>query len=406
MERFEKTLETIKEHGYIVVVAGGGGTRLFPLSHPDCPKQFCQLDADNTFVQASVRRFVGVGFKARRIIVVTTNPRQTELAKQQLLPLGILSQNICEISPEFGYAGAMVWAAHFVKSLDENAVILNTPADQYIVSDDEFKNTVMLAMENAEAGRPTIVGVKVNDLVTVMGCGHAAYDGGEEGAGLRKVTHFVEKPDRETADKLMREDSSACNTGINCWTVSTLLERVPGEPHKLETDELMEALGDIDVAVGKFQWHDCGTLKSLWEISKKTPNHKNASLGAEKGQNIIDRTNCTGSLFLTIPGVDLFAANIHDTAIAINEIDGKIVIVGVRFDHSQTVRTIADDFARYRDILSEDFSVGARNNRVVATNMSNLEAVGFVGVENCTISAIRYPDGHVVVTVGCDEKAN
>ncbi len=402
----EKVVRTIKEHGYIVVVAGGSGTRLFPLSYPDCPKQFCQLDAENTFVQASVKRFLGVGFKPQRIIVITTNDRQTELAKEQLLRLGVLSQNICQIDSKYGYAGAMVYAADFVYKLDKEAVILNTPADQYVVADDEFKRTVLLAMENAGGGRPTIVGVKVNDIVTVMGCGHAAYDNSiESETGLREVTHFVEKPDEETADKLMREDSSACNTGVNCWKAETLLSKVQGGPRPMDTDELMEMLCDIDVAVGKFYWADCGTLKSLWEISKKGPNHKNVTIGEIKGSNTVIRTNCRRSLFRTIPEVDLFATNVHDTAVAINEIDGKIVVVCVRFDHSQTVRTIADDFAKYRTILSEDFSVGARNNRVVATNMSELQAVGFVGVENYTVSVIKYPDGHIVVTVGCDEKA-
>ncbi|MDO4611266.1 MAG: sugar phosphate nucleotidyltransferase [Candidatus Saccharibacteria bacterium] len=404
MEKCQKTIEEIiAEHGWIVVVAGGSGTRLFPLSYEDCPKQFCPLDSENTFVQASVRRFMGVGFKARRIIVITTNERQTELARQQLLPIGVLSQNICQIEPTFGYAGAMVYAADFVYKLDKEAVILNTPADQYIVSDDEFKSTVLLAMQNAESGKPTIVGVKVNDIVTVMGCGHAAYDNSiESESGLREVTHFVEKPDEKTADKLMRDDSSACNTGINCWRAETLLKKV-GEPRTLDTDELMEMLCDIDVAVGRFYWADCGTLKSYWEISNKTPNHKNATIGYVKGRNNVIRTNCRRSLFITIPGVDLFVTNIRDAAVAVNEIDGKIVIVAVRFDHSQTVRAIADDFAKYRTILSADFSVGARNNRVMATNMSEFEAVGFVGVENYTVSAIKYPDGHVVVAVGCDE---
>lgn len=394
----------IEEHGYVGIIAGGNGTRLFPLSHADCPKQFCRLDADNTFIQATVRRFLAVGFKARRVVVVTTNKRQTELARQQLLPLGVLSQNICQISPELGYAGAMTLVAHFVHRIDNQAVILNTPADQYIVSDDEFINTVMLAMHNAATKRPTIVGVKVHDIVTVMGCGHAVYNNSDESEStLRRVMGFVEKPERKVADKLMREDSSACNTGINCWRAETLLEKVPGEPRKMETDELMRALQEIDVAIGNFAWYDCGTLKSMWEISAKTPNHKNASLGLD-GKNTISRTDCTGSLFITIPGVDLFATNIHDTAIVVNEIGGKIVVAAVCLDRSQTVREIAEDFAKYRTILSEDFSVGARNNRVMATNMYDLEVVGFVGVENYTVSTIKYPDGRIVIVVSCDEK--
>ncbi len=394
--------KSIREHAFVAIIAGGNGTRLFPMSHPDCPKQFCHLDDENTFIQATAKRFLFAGFKASNIVVITTNDIQTNHARKQLMPLGVLSQNIYQIKPDYDYAGAMLWAAKFIYEIDHQAVILNTPSDQYIVADDEFKNTIELAMYNAQSKNPTIVGVKVSDIVTVMGCGHAIYESGDNEAELCRVTGFIEKPKREVADKLMRKDNSACNTGINCWRASTIIKRA-GEPRKMGTDELMDALGEIYVSVGKFQWYDCGTLKSLWEISKKTPNHKNANLGLD-GSNVIDRTGCTGSLFITIPGVDLFVTNIHDAAIVVNEINGKIVIAGVKLKDSQKVRAIADDFVKYNDILTDDFSVGARNNRVMYTNMSELEVIGFVGVDNYAVSAIRYTNGKVVVTVSCDSR--
>ena len=106
--------ENTGNHLWLAVIAGGQGTRLFPLSNEHCPKQFCQLDNDNTFIQATVKRFYEIGVKANHVIVVTTTDRQTELAIKQLTPLGVISPNIYQIEARYGYAGAMVKAAEFI----------------------------------------------------------------------------------------------------------------------------------------------------------------------------------------------------------------------------------------------------------------------------------------------------
>ena len=382
---------------WLAVIAGGQGTRLFPLSHDNCPKQFCDLDKDNKFIQATVRRFTAIGVKPNHVVVVTTNARQTELAGEQLTPLGVITPNIYQISPDYGYAGAMVKAAEFIHEQDEDAIIINTPSDQFIEIDDEFIDTMKLAIRSAQADCPTVVGVKVNDLVTFMGCGHAVYDQDEVGF-CKVVKEFVEKPHKELAVSMMRAGNSACNTGINVWSATRILEATAhcNLEAGLDTDELMALLGELKLAIGQFKWYACGTLKSLYQISKKTPNHKNATLG----KGFVDRgKTCRGSLFYGIEGVNIWATNVHDAAVVVNEIDGKIVMAIVALEESQLVRELAEDFKRNQKILMHDYSIRARNNLVTDTNCSDQILVGFVGVTGYVVTALKKPNGEMDIVV-------
>ncbi len=392
--------EKTTNHLWLAVIAGGQGTRLFPLSNEYCPKQFCQLDNDNTFIQATVKRFYEIGIQPNHVIVVTTNERQTELARKQLMPIGIITPNIYQISASYGYAGAMIKAAEFIAEQDSRAIIINTPSDQYINPEDGFDSfidCVKLAIRSAESDAPTIVGVKIRDLVTFVGCGHALYD--PEGKDFcRRVTGFVEKPDEKTAKKMMRADDSVCNTGINVWSAESILRATKDidlERDKINTDDLMTLLGELRVAIGEFDWHDCGTLKSLWEVSRKTPNHHNASLG----KGYVDRTDCLGSLFIAPEGVEIYATDIEDGSVVVSEIDGLMYVACVAHEECQLVRQLVDHYHSNKRILSNDYSVKSRNCIVERTNFSDQIRVSFVGMDYISISAIKARNGAIQVTV-------
>lgn len=395
-------MKNVMSNVWIAIIAGGQGTRLFPLSHDNCPKQFCALNENETFIQATAKRFIRLGIEPKKIVVVVTNERQVELAKEQLLPMGILSINIYKIPDSCGYAGAMVRAAEFIAKDDEDAVIINTPADQYVVTDEDFEATMFKSINSAASGNPTIVGVRVTDLVTVMGCGHASYETNDTGE-CKSVIGFIEKPSEEVAIQLLKEENSACNTGINVWSAKTILAATRDyvdSRKNLDTDSLMSRFKNIKLAIGKFRWYDCGTLKSLYDISPKTPNHKNSSLGGN-----IFRTDCLGSMFITIKGIDIYAAGIENAAVVVNEINGRIVIAVVKLNDSQKVRELAEDYKAHSKFLTDDFSVGARNNHICRTNMSDDISVGFVGVNNYTVTALKHqPNSNITVIVSNDSE--
>ena len=212
---------------YLAIIAGGQGTRLFPLSHPDCPKQFCVLREDSsgstTFIQDTAKRFVKVGIRPQNIVVITTNDRQSELAKEQLTPFGIIEPNIIQISADYGYASSMLKATEFCSHLNSEAIVVNPPADQYIEGE-KFKDAIVSAANNARNGHPTVVGVKVQDLNTFIGCGHARYIA--SGGPIFKIDGFVEKPTVKKASAMMRAGNTACNTGINVWRAKDTLAAV------------------------------------------------------------------------------------------------------------------------------------------------------------------------------------
>lgn len=375
-------------HLWVAVIAGGQGTRLFPISHMDRPKQFCQLNQNNTFIQAAIQNFTNLGIKPSQIVIVTTNSNQTRLAKEQTLKKGILSQNIYQLHPNLGYAAAMCQATKFIAEIDPEAIVINTPSDQYIsTEDDEFANAIKSAVADAKKGHAVIVGVKVNDLVTATGCGHALYK--DDDNTCHDVTGFVEKPGLKEADRIMRAGNSACNTGINVWEAKTFLKSIQAQKIKgMTTDQLMDSLDNLKIAVGSFEWHDCGTLKSLYEISKKTPNHKNASLGSGS----FERVDCRRSLLYAAEGMELRVTGARDDAVIFTTINEKPIVVVAKLSESQRIKALAEDYAMHEDFLTDDFSFGARNNIVLGSNISDELIVGFVGVKDYAVYVHKKPD--------------
>ena len=396
----------LSEHIYVVILAGGKGKRLFPLSHDDCPKQFTQADKQNTFIQATAKRFFDIGVNKRRLFYYTTNTQQTKLAKEQLESLGVISPNSIERDPKYGYAGAMIKAAKVIYELDKEAIIINTPSDQYIVSDNDFADTILRAITSATNGSPTIIGINATDLNTIKGCGHAQYDL-EEDADCPSVSGFTEKPKTdELASKILRDDSFICNTGINVWKAETILKAASDidveSEGGVDTETLMKAFSNLRVAIGDFRWFDCGTLKSLYDIGTKTTDHKNVKIG--EGDTFT--WHCHRSLFIAPKGYRLHASFVKDVGIVINEVNGRIVVAVVNLEDSQKVKQFADKFKGDGSILTDDFSFDANNNRVPRTIVEEL-AVGFVCINNHTVIAIKDPDGTIIISVSddmCDNK--
>jgi len=384
--------EEFLEHVWVAIIAGGQGTRLFPLSHPERPKQFCQLTEKDTFIQSVIKNFTWFDIPATRFVVVTTNQCQTDLAIEQTLPRGILSQNILQISPLYGYAGAMVKAAEFIYNLDPDAIIINTPSDQYLKLDDSFATAIDNAIVAAKKGRAVVVGVKVNDLVVATGLGHAVFDPKDK-SPCPAIMNFVEKPDKKEANRLMRAGNSAANTGINVWAAQTVLEATAAldTSHGLATDVLMSHLGSrLDLSSGNFVWHDCGTLQSFYKILPKTPNHKNATLGIH-----VERYDCRNSLFVCAEeGYILCATGFRDVSLVVATIEDRTVAVAASLAESQKVKQLAERYDEHREYLIEDFSFNARNNIVMRGNVENAFA-GFVGVENVIIHFYKQPDGRI-----------
>lgn len=376
-------MNDVFDNVYVAVIAGGQGTRLFPFSNTECPKQFCELNNHATFIQATISRFTNMGINPSHILVITTDANQYELAKEQTELLGINLDNVYVIDPHFGYAGAMVKAAEFIHYKHGNSIVINTPADQHIVAGKEFEDTIVKAVASAARGLPTIVGVKGVDISTMMGCGHARYT--VQNSYAYDVVGFIEKPNEETAKALAEADDVACNTGINIWETSTILDVITGDElpddKEFETDELMDKFGQkLKIVVGSFEWHDCGTLKSLFDVSEKDPNN-NVLLG----QGTTQLANANGNLIYTPKGVDTRICGLKDCAVVANWIHDQIIITVVSMTKTQLVRELANDYELGSKILGQTL-MGNFVNFVAPSGSPKKVICGFIGVDGICIT--------------------
>lgn len=399
----------LMEHVWLAVIAGGKGTRLFPISHEGRPKQFCNLNSSQTFIQATIKRFLDLGVRPTQVVVITANSKQTEHAREQTRGMGILDTNICEVDEEWGYPVVMVKAAEIIREYDDKAIIVNTPSDQYIEEQEEgFKQAFYGALDVArDNGKVAIIGVKITDLTTAIGCGHVVFNPDEsEGSGFHEMTDFVEKPDKKRAESLMRSSSSVCNTGINIWKADTLLDVITakkildnhdaakkeGQKWELSTDQFLKMFPEVQATAGLFDWYDCGTLKALYEISEKTPHHKNASIG----KGTVERTDCRNSLFYAVKGFRLHATGFRNVSVMTNvvEINGENmpIVCITELEKSQQVKELAENISVSHKIFGDDFQIAARNNIIMRSNISDKVVFGFVGVENCIVNVYKNSD--------------
>ena len=378
---------------YLFIPAGGKGTRLFPLSTEECPKQFCPLDNEQTFIQATVKRFLHLGLKPVKVVVATTTATQTRLAVEQLSPLGVLTNNIVQIDNKYGYVGAMFKGAEHIRQLDPKAIIINTPADHFVKEGEAFAQAIEGAVLSAQQHKPAIIGVKVTDPIIASGLGHAVYLEDDKQTAY-EIVSFVEKPDPQTAIAMLQKDNSAGNTGINVWSLASISQtakKLPFEEREVGTDELMKALVNLRVVPGRFVWQDCGTLQALWEVSDKTPNHHNAYLGEGR----VLRSGCLHSLFVVPKGFTLRALNLRHCATVINVIDHKIVVALVALEESQSVKQLAERFQT--EVLLRPYSIDATNNTPIPTELEI--NIGFVGVHGYGVSAFQEENGEVQVII-------
>ena len=383
------------KHLYLVILAGGEGTRLFPYSNPERPKQLCPIGGNNrstnTFLKRTITNYINCGFNRERIIIVTSNECQTRLTKQQVcIPGGVPYNNIWEISSSYGYSGTMVEATKKIAELDSDAIVFNTPSDHLLTPDYKFIESIHTAITYAEQGCVSAIGIKTDDLDTVMSCGNIIYNQEKLKNGITVSEDFIEKPDEKQAKKLIKNSASVCNTGICVWKSDALLEYAPKDTKHLTTERLMRSFnGYLRIVVGEFKWQDCGTLRGLYSALGKTNSYRNVVLG--EGKFNLDKS-CQRSFFYADKGLILDVADAVNLAVIFTRIHGQPVLLISNLDESQKIKELAEDYSKHEKILIDDFSLGARNNRILYSNMYSEYSVGFVNVEDFVVHIVRRSD--------------
>jgi mannose-1-phosphate guanylyltransferase len=230
------------EHSYAVIMAGGGGTRLWPVSRKNQPKQLLPLLGKETLFQSTVNRLVEL-FPSQRILVVTVDDQMRQMRSQ--VP-DIPEENyLIEPSPR-GTASAVGLAAAILKKRDPQAVMAVLPSDHFIRNQDLFHYLLRAAFDIACRNYLVMLGITPLSAST-------AYGYIQQGEPLKdhfmypvyRVKGFKEKPDEKTAHEFLRSGGYSWNSGMFVWQVGTILSEI-----EKQMPALSSALAEISLAWG------------------------------------------------------------------------------------------------------------------------------------------------------------
>src|SRR5690606_4369475 len=271
---------------WVVVLAGGVGSRFWPLSTPERPKQLLPLVGERSLLEDTLQRLQPLAGADRTLIL--TNAQLAERVRE-MAPEVPDAQVIAEPRPA-GTAAALAFAALRVQQLGgDDAVMVCVHADWAIGNDEGFRDALRKAASAADELR-ALVTVGIEPVRPDIGYGYIE-PGEQVAAGVRRVARFREKPDLATAEKLV---ASGClwNSGIFAWRASDFLEEIRRLTPELSVAMDMDVAGpdaffaavatpvSVDVGVlersdsvmvvdGSFGWDDVGTWSSLGRVRQR-----------------------------------------------------------------------------------------------------------------------------------------
>lgn len=277
-------------------MAGGIGSRFWPMSRQNHPKQFIDiLGTGETLIQSTYRRTRKI-FDAENILVVT-NEDYVELVKKQLPELP--EKNILAEPTRRNTAPCIAYAAFKIKKRDPDAVMLIASSDHLITREEEFERVIKEGLDYVSE-KPDLLTIGIKPSRPDTGYGYIQFSTGKNTDEVFKtVKTFTEKPNIELARQFIQSGEFVWNSGIFMWSVDTFLkafEQFMPEENVLFTDQLkdfdtteepnaiqtiygevrnisvdyaiLEKADNVKVMIADFGWSDLGTWGSLFEQIK------------------------------------------------------------------------------------------------------------------------------------------
>jgi len=283
---------------YAVLMAGGVGSRFWPVSTTENPKQFHDmLGTGDTLIQRTFKR-LNV-FVPTENILILTNERYNDLVLEQL-PMISPEQVVLEPAMR-NTAPCILYAALKIQKMNPDGVMIVAPSDHWIENEEAFARDVQRCFQKCEEEEALCtLGIKPSFPNT--GFGYIEYNK-ESKQELKEVAQFREKPDYETAKSFLEQGNFLWNAGIFMWSVQTIIRAFQKhQPDQYElfkqgipffnTDKetsfikenypkaenisidyaILERSGSIYVLPATFDWNDLGTWGSLYDKLEKDPN--------------------------------------------------------------------------------------------------------------------------------------
>jgi mannose-1-phosphate guanylyltransferase len=306
-----------KKDLYIVIMAGGQGTRLWPLSRKKLPKQLLPFHESSTLLDLTVDRIKDLVEPEHRWIV-TTQDYKTLIEQQLGNSVGTV---LAEPSTQ-NTGPAILYTCLEIYKHNPHASVIFLPADHFIEQHDVFTKDLAQAVEYATSHKAiTLLGLHPTEAAT--GYGYIEYETSQT-SRIHKIKQFHEKPDKETAAQYITNPHMLWNIGIFCGTVQTFLEQY--KQHAPELTEqvnefmehkrdyfditnisvdhaIMEKSNDIYVLPVNFSWSDVGNLATFLELQKSDKNNI-VSLKSHDNFTYVDQDGAHTKKIITLIGVD------------------------------------------------------------------------------------------------------
>lgn len=343
-----------KNH-YCVIMAGGIGSRFWPLSRTEKPKQFVDiLGVGKTFIQMTFDRFAS--FIPKENFVVVTGEIYKDLVLEQLPQL--TEQQVLLEPARRNTAPCLAYAAYKLKKQNPDAVMVVTPADHLILDTATFADVMQQSLRHAE-NHNHLLTIGITPSFPSTGYGYIEVE--DTQASFSKVSSFKEKPDYDTAVQFIEDGQYRWNSGMFVWSVkaidAALREYLPVVANLFQSAEqfyftpneqvnvnavylrsesisidygIMEKADNVYVTSADFGWSDLGTWTSLYEQSKKDDRNNVLS-----GDEIIatDTSNCfvkqlNVDKLVVVDGIkDLLVVDTPDVLLICNRTDENHVKV-------------------------------------------------------------------------------
>ena len=304
---------------YIVILAGGSGTRFWPLSRKKRPKQLMSVFGGRSMLQRTVERVLPLN--PARILVVTNTVQARATAEQldyiKSVPIDIVEEPVGRnTAPAIGLAAAII-GRH-----DPEGVMAVLPADHFITDEEGFRSTILRANDTARTGCLVTLGITPDRPET--GYGYIEADRQLRGEGPFPVVRFVEKPPLEKALQFLEAGNFFWNSGMFIWQVKTILEQIEAHMPELhgslmkldfsgkaweladlkpQIDAMygeirgesidygvMEKAREVQVVPAAFGWSDVGSWRALPEVIDGDE-EGNVVINAA-GSIVVDSRNC------------------------------------------------------------------------------------------------------------------
>lgn len=286
---------------YVVIMAGGIGSRFWPLSTPEYPKQFLDiLGTGKSLLQITVERFLNIC--PLENILIVTNSHYENIVKEQLP--GVLPEHILLEPQRRNTAPCIAYANYVISKKCTTAKIVVAPSDHLILNEIEFIGKIRTGLEFVSANNSLLtLGIKPSRPDT--GYGYIQMESATMDVdGFSKVKTFTEKPDLDTAKFFLNSGEFLWNSGIFLWSLNTIhnafsthlpeiynlfsslntsessIETVYGACPNISIDYgIMEKANNVFVSPSEFGWSDLGTWGSLYDNTEKDSNKNSHILG-------------------------------------------------------------------------------------------------------------------------------